>query len=367
MLDALPSEVLLKILRGTNQDTLTQGLFLASKALYAAARDASLWREVWLSELDSSALRFMGETATACERLCIENSCPDDVGLFLEDLAEKHPAVASNITGLVVYICGRCTRLPDHMLEAMCAGFPSLRTLCIRLEGGVEDEGNDLHFPQSTRLGLLEELEIVEMPETDQDGDMEPSNLCVFFGSAGARSMPSLRKITLAVASSDVMLGDVISNLPALRVLSYHSEFESYDQDLIRMDKDIRLDFLGISVHEHSDFSGLLRALANASRVGVLNVRAHTDVTFDVALPVESLCVHVLEPGAIVQFDFFTLKDSPRLKRLGVRCHDMEDDEEEACVKFVSVPSAAEWMKLHADCGMSLSPRARIELSPAHY
>lgn len=363
MLHTLPAEVLQRVLRGADQETLTHGLFLASKGLYAAARDPSLWREVYLDELDASALRFVGTTATACERLFIENPCPDDVGLFLEDLSTRYPEVAEDIQAINVCIPGRCTRVPNHLIEAICAGYPSLRTLTIRLQGGVEDENNDLVFPPRTRLALLEELEISEVPDDDDD-----PNLCVYFGAGAAKTMPSLRKISLRLGNSDVLCSDVISNLPALAVLVYRSDYEGYDPETLRMDG-VSLDFLSVSIHDNSDFPNLLRALAGCARpVGTLVVRAHSDVTFGAGVPANRLSVQVLEPGAIVQFDYQSLlNDSPDLRRLAVLTSDEDEEEEEVCVRFVAVPCATDWIKLHGALKMVLSPFARIELTSYYY
>lgn len=356
MLDALPRDLLVRVLGKVDQDTRTQGVFLASQGLYAASRVPELWREVRLDDVGPSALAFMTGVATACEDLHICHSSPDDVGIFLEDLADE--GVAARVETLTIVIDGRCTRVPDFMLDAVCSGFPALKSLSIRLDGGVEAP-NELCFPDVTDLANLKELEIIEMPEVDEDDDLEESMIQVIFGDS-LKSMQALERITLAVASSDVMAA--AGALPKLRSLSYTSEFDSYDD--VALPDCMELEYLSLSVHEDSDAPALLRALAETAHIELLNIRAHTDVTFDVGLPVASLRVHVLEPGAVCQFDYFTLKDEfPVLERLSVRSDPME--EEEPCIKFVCVPSVREWIKVHERFKFQLSQFARVELEPA--
>ena len=358
MLDTLPRDLLLKVLGDVDQDTRTQGVFLTSKHLYTASRDPALWRDVRLDDVGPSALAFMTETATACEDLLICHSNPDDVGVFLEDLVDDEGGVASRIETLTIVIDGQCTRVPDFMLEAVCTGFPALKRLVIHLEGGVEDS-NELCFPDVTNLARLRQLVIIEEPRADLHDNFEESKVQVIFGDS-LKSMPSLERISLTVASSDVMAG--VGGLPKLRSLSYTSEFDTYDD--VALSDTLELEYLSLSVHDNSDFAGLLRALADTARIDLLNIRAHSDVTFDVGLPVVSLYVNVLEPGAVCQFDFFTIKDEfCVLERLSVRSDPME--EEEACIKFVCVPSTREWIKMHERYNFQLSQFARVELEPA--
>ena len=357
MLDTLPSDLLLRVLGNVDQDTKTHGVFLASKRMYAASRAPALWREVRLTDVGPSALAFLTGAATACETLVIYHSSPDDVGVFLEDLIER--GGAARIETLFICIDGRCTRVPDFMLEAACTGFPALKRLCIHLEGGVEDH-NELRFPDVVNLANLEQLEIIEMPEMGAYDELEESMMVVMFGDS-FESMPALECITLDVASSDVM-SSIAKGLPKLRRLSYTSEFEAYDD--VTLPGALDLDYLSLSVHDDSDVPNLLRALADTARIGMLSIRAHTDVTFDVGLPAIRLCVHVLEPGAVCQFDYFTLKDEfCVLEHLSVRSDPM--NEEEACIKFVCVPSTRAWIKMHAQYRFQLSQFARVELEPA--
>ena len=357
MLETLPREVLARVLGNVDQDTRTQGLFLASHGLYDASRAPELWREVRLTDVGPTALAFMTGVATECADLHISHSSPDDVGVFLEDLVDE--GATAHIEDLTIVIDGRCTRVPDFMLAAVCVGFPALKSLSISLDGGVEEQ-NELCFPDVTELVNLQRLEIVELPEMNADDNLEESMLQVIFGES-YKTMQALERISLAVASSDVMAA--AGGLPRLRSLSYTSEFDTYED--VALPDSTDLEYLSLSVHEDSDVPLLMRALAETAHIELLNIRAHTDVIFDVGLPVASLYVHVLEPGAICQFDFFTLKDEfCVLQRLCVRSDPMQ--EEEACIKFVCVPSVREWIKMHSQYRFQLSQFARVELDPAY-
>lgn len=360
-LASLPAEVLQQVLRGTDQDTKTSGLFLASKGLYAASRDPQLWRAVRLGchGLGATSLAFMGTVATACEELCIANPCPDDVGIFLEDLARLHPAVANGISKLEIVIDGRCSRVPGYMLDAAATGFPALRAMSIHLDGGVEDPDNDITFPENSRLQALETLEIIEMPEYDDEYDeVMAANLCVNFAPA-CGALPALRRVTMSVASSDILT--IATRLPALKAVGYTSELEEYEDACL---EGLSLDYLGLTVHEDSDLPALLRALADMEFIGTLSIKAMTDLVFDIGVPVRSLCIHIIEAGAVCQFDYFTIKDEfLTLKRLAVRCSAMPF-EAEAVVKFVAVPSVREWLKMHGDYNFHICHRARLELTP---
>lgn len=260
---------------------------LATKAMHAALMHPVAWRRAVVYRLDEHAERFL---CVARPRV-LHIVCDDvrAVERFLESLIAR--GMRDVVTVLRLSL-GRATMPRACTLMDCVSDFTALVDLSIECED--LPCAACLAFP--TTCAGLQSLQSLAITEHVSDAAVHVSDaasapparkLEVYVGDA---RLPELAEVSLRVATSDIMAQ--AWRLPALRVLSYWCDAETYED--ARLDG-ARLSLVSVNVPTQHALEWLMAAVGMARHVDTLMLRCYDDCEVTTYVPVVNLHVKLFQ------------------------------------------------------------------------
>lgn len=255
---------------------------MACKALEEALRHPAAWPRATVYKPDGIAEEYV--SSVGVKELHIVWNDARDVERFLDSLASR--GMHSTITSLRLSMghanFGRASTLLHSISD-----FAALVDLNIECEDVPQPAC--LAFPRGQFAGLqrLHSLRVAEHASNDGTRKLE-----VYFDDA---RLPSLAEINIRVATSDIVAQ--VHRLPALRVLNYWCERETYEDASL---DGARLTLLAVNALSPNSLDYLMCALSRARQVDTLLVRCFADVSLQTYIPIENLHVKLFDPASEV-------------------------------------------------------------------